>query len=152
MFLGNIGGTLRPVSVSTKQEQIAMLAKNAPDMVFTSLNHYLDYEWMLKAYALTRKDGAVGIDGQTAEEYAINLEGNLRSLLNRMKSGKYVAPSIRRAYILKSDGSKRPLGITTFKDKIAQRAIVMLIEPIYEQVFRGFSFGFRPRKSAHQGL
>lgn len=152
MFLGNIGGTLRPVSVSTKQEQIAMLAKNAPDMVFTSLNHYLDYEWMLKAYALTRKDGAVGIDGQTAEEYAINLEGNLRSLLNRMKSGKYVAPSIRRAYILKSDGSKRPLGITTFEDKIAQRAIVMLIEPIYEQVFRGFSFGFRPRKSAHQAL
>jgi RNA-directed DNA polymerase len=138
--------------VSTKQEQIAMLAKNAPDMVFTSLNHYLDYEWMLRAYALTRKDGAVGIDGQTAEEYAVNLEENLRALLNKMKSGKYRAPSIRRVYILKSDGSQRPLGITTFEDKIAQRAIVMLIEPIYEQVFQGFSFGFRPGKSAHQAL
>jgi RNA-directed DNA polymerase len=138
--------------VSTKQEQIAMLAKKSPDMVFTSLNHYLDYEWMHRAYALTRKDGAVGIDGQTAEGYAINLEENLRALLNKMKSGKYKAPPIRRAYILKSDGSQRPLGITTFEDKIAQRAIVMLIEPIYEQVFQGFSFGFRTGKSAHQAL
>lgn len=129
-----------------------MLAKNAPDMVFTSLNHYLDYEWMLRAYALTRKDGAVGIDGQTAEEYAKNLEENLKILLTKMKSGKYKAPPIRRAYILKSDSSQRPLGITTFEDKIAQRAIVMLIEPIYEQVFQAFSFGFRPGRSAHQAL
>lgn len=121
-------------------------------MVFTTLNHYMDYDWLLRAYELTRKDGAVGIDGQTAQEYAKELEGNLKRLLGRMKSGEYRAPAIRRAYIQKSDGSQRPLGITTFEDKIAQRAIVMLIEPIYEQVFQEFSFGFRPRKSAHQAL
>lgn len=129
-----------------------MLARDNPDMVFTSLNHYIDYDWLLRAYDLSRKDGAVGIDGQTADDYAKALEENLRVLLMKMKSGKYKAPAIRRAYILKSDGSQRPLGITTFEDKIAQRAIVMLLEPIYEQLFEEFSFGFRPRKSAHQAL
>lgn len=129
-----------------------MLARDNPSMVFTSLNHYLDYEWMLQAYALTRKDGAVGIDGQTAKDYAKNLRDNLKALLDKMKSGTYRAPAIRRVYIQKADGSQRPLGITTFEDKIAQRAIVMLIEPIYEQIFYGFSFGFRPQKSAHLAL
>jgi group II intron reverse transcriptase/maturase len=138
--------------MSTKQERIAMLARNNPSKVFTSLNHYIDYDWMLRAYELTRKDGAVGIDGQTSQEYALRLEDNLKSLLHRMKSGTYKAPSIRRAYIPKPDGSKRPLGISTFEDKVAQRAIVMLLEPIYEQTFKGFSYGFRPRKSAHQAL
>lgn len=136
----------------TKQERIAMLVRNNPSRVFTSLNHFIDYNWLLRAFELTRKDGAVGIDGQTSKDYAQQLEENLQSLLHRMKSGKYKAPSIRRAYIPKSDGSKRPLGITTFEDKIAQRAIVMLLEPIYEQVFKDFSFGFRKGKSAHQAL
>jgi len=152
MLLGNIGGTLRPENVSTKQEQIAKLARNNPSKVFTSLNQYINYDWMLRAYELTRKDGAVGIDGQTSQEYALKLEDNLKSLMHRMKSGKYKAPSIRRAYIPKPDGSKRPLGISTFEDKIAQRAIVMLLEPIYEQTFKNFSFGFRPKKSAHEAL
>jgi group II intron reverse transcriptase/maturase len=112
----------------------------------------LDEEWMRYAYDLTRKDGAVGVDGQTAAEYASNLQANLRSLLYRIKSGRYKAQPARRVYIPKADGSKRPLGIPTFEDKVAQRAIVLLLEPLYEQDFKDCSFGFRPGKSAHQAL
>lgn len=90
------------------------------------------------------------VDGQTAAQCESELETNLRSLLGRMKSGRYRAPPVRRAYIPKAGGKTRPLGIPTFEDKVAQRAIVMLLEPIYEQDFRDFSFGFRPGRSAHQ--
>jgi group II intron reverse transcriptase/maturase len=121
-------------------------------MAFTSLNHFLDEEWLRYAYDLTRKDGAAGIDGQTATDYEANLGENLRSLLGRIKSGSYHAPPVRRAYIPKADGTTRPLGIPTFEDKVAQRAIVLLLEPIYEQDFLPCSYGFRPGRSAHQAL
>lgn len=143
---------MKPESVSTKQARIAQLARSSPAMVLTSLNHHLDEEWLRYAYEQTRKDGAAGIDGQTATDYEANLEANLKSLLERIKSGRYQAPPVRRTYIPKADGSRRPLGIPTFEDKVAQRAIVMLLEPIYEQDFRPFSFGFRPGRSAHQAL
>ena len=71
---------MKPESVSTKQERIAQLAKNNPAMAFTSLNHYLDEEWMRYAYERTRKDGAVGVDGQTAQEYALNVSAELISV------------------------------------------------------------------------
>jgi group II intron reverse transcriptase/maturase len=150
--LRNTEGALKPESVSTKQERIAQLAKNNPAMAFTSLNHYLDEEWMRYAYERTRKDGAVGVDGQTAQEYALNLEQNLRGLLDRLKSGRYRAPPVRRHYIDKPDGGRRGLGIPSFEDKVAQRAIVMLLEPIFEQDFLNCSFGFRTGRSAHQAL
>ena len=143
---------MKPASVSTKQERIAKLAAENPAMAFTSLNHYLDAEWLRYAYECTRKDGAVGVDGQTAQEYAANLEQNLQSLMDRLKSGRYRALSVRRHYIDKSDGSKRALGIPSFEEKVAQRAIALLLEPIYEQDFRNCSFGFRPGRNAHQAL
>lgn len=143
---------MEPTSVSTKRERIAALARQSPTMALTSLNHHLDEEWLRYAYELTRKDGAVGIDGQTAQDYAAHLEENLRDLLERIKSGRYQAPPVRRVEIPKADGSKRPLGIPTFEDKVAQRAIVLLMEPIYEQDFQDCSFGFRPGRSAHQAL
>ncbi len=107
---------------------------------------------MRYAYERTRKDGAVGVDGQTAQEYALNLEQNLRGLLDRLKSGRYRAPPVRRHYIDKPDGGQRGLGIPSFEDKVAQRAIVMLLEPIFEQDFLDCSFGFRTGRSAHQAL
>ncbi len=122
---------MKPESVSTKQERIARLARENPAMAFTSLNHYLDAEWMEYAYACTRKDGAVGVDGQTAEEYAVNLRSNLAELIDRLKSGCYRAPPLRRQYIDKAGGGKRGLGIPSFEDKLAQRSIVMLLEPIF---------------------
>lgn len=121
-------------------------------MAFTSLNHHLDLEWMKCAYECTRKDGAVGVDGQTAEAYAANLEQNLRNLIDAIKSGRYRAPPVRRQFIPKADGGQRPLGIPSFEDKVAQRAIAMLLEPICERDFLDCSYGFRPGRSAHQAL
>ena len=144
---------MKPLSVSTKQERIARLARQNPAMAFTSLNHYLDAEWMRYAYECTRKDGAVGVDGQTAEGYARDLERNLADLLDRLKSGRYQAPPVRRHYIAKpGGGGARALGIPAFEDKVAQRAIVMMLEPLYEQDFLDCSFGYRPGRNAHQAL
>jgi group II intron reverse transcriptase/maturase len=143
---------LKPDSVSTKQARIAELARKNPSMAFTSLNHHLDVDLLRRAYQLTRKDGAVGIDGRTAADYEQHLEANLEALLGRIKSGSYKAPPVRRTYIPKADGSMRPLGIPTFEDKVAQRAIVLLLEPIYEYDFLPCSYGFRRGRSAHQAL
>jgi RNA-directed DNA polymerase len=146
-------GTSSPTTVSTKLQRIAMLAKQAPGMGFTTLAHLIDLEWLREAYRRTRKDGATGVDGQTAEQYAQALEENLQGLLNRMKSGSYRAPPVRRVHIPKGDGkTTRPLGIPTFEDKVLQRAVAMVLEAIYEQDFLPCSYGFRPGKSAHQAL
>ena len=140
-------------TVSTKLDRIATLAKQAPGMAFTTLAHHIDLDWLREAYRRTRKDGATGIDGQTAAEYATKLEGNLQSLLDRAKSGAYRAPPVRRVNIPKGDGTQtRPIGIPTFEDKILQRAVAMVLEPIYEQDFLDCSYGFRPGRSAHQAL
>jgi RNA-directed DNA polymerase len=121
--------------------------------VLTSLHHLIDLEWMNEAHRLTRKDGAPGIDGVTATDYEANLEANLLDLLTRIKSGRYyIAPPVRRHYIPKADGTKRPLGIPTLEDKVAQRAILLLLEPIYEMDFLPCSYGFRPGRSAHHAL
>jgi group II intron reverse transcriptase/maturase len=123
-------------------------------MGFTSLAHLIDMSWLREAYRRTRKDGAVGVDGQTGEDYAVDLESNLRSLLDRAKSGTYRAPPVRRSYIPKAGSATetRPLGIPTFEDKVLQRAVVMVLEAIYEQDFKDCSYGFRPGRSAHQAL
>jgi group II intron reverse transcriptase/maturase len=122
-------------------------------MVFTTLAHYIDVEFLREAYHRTRKDGAVGVDGRTAADYAENLEENLQSLLDRFKSGTYRAPPVRRVNIPKGDGRKtRPIGIPTFEDKILQRAVTMVLEAVYEEDFLDCSFGFRPGRSAHQAL
>jgi len=143
---------MSPTNLSTKRRWIAELARRKPGEVLTSLHHVIDLDWMRKAYELTRKDGATGIDGVTADEYEMNLEANLTDLLDRIKSGRYRAPPVRRSYIPKADGSQRPLGIPTFEDKVAQRAIVMVLEAIYEQDFLSCSWGFRPGRSAHGAL
>jgi len=147
-------GTLRPDSVSTKQQRIAELARKCPDMAFTTLAHHIDITWLRKAYDLTRKDGAVGVDGQTAAEYEANLMDNLQDLLNRAKSGTYRAPPVRRVRIPKagSPNETRPLGIPTFEDKILQRAVLMVLEPVYETDFLDVSHGFRPKRGAHGAL
>lgn len=146
-------GTSGPDTVSTRLHRIAELAKGAPGMVFTTLAHHIDLELLQEAYRRTRKDGAVGVDRQTAEEYAANLEENLESLHERLKAGTYRAPPVRRVHIPKGDGvSTRPIGIPTFEDKVLQRAVAMVLEAVYEQDFSDCSYGFRPERSAHQAL
>ena len=139
--------------VYTRQRRIAQLARQMPGKALTSLNQHLDLAWLREAYRRTRKDGAAGVDGQTAADYERDLEGNLRSLLERTKSGTYRAPPVRRVHIPKgSGGETRPIGIPTLEDKVLQRAVVMLLEPIYERDFYDCSYGFRPHCSAHDAL
>lgn len=151
---GNMTDSSKPEAVCTRQQRIAELARQSQTFAFLSLNHYLDLYWLEAAFYRTRQDGAVGVDGQTWADYAKNLQENLQSLLDRAQSGTYRAPPVRRVHIPKGPGSTetRPLGIPTLEDKVLQRAVMMLLEPIYEQDFLDGSYGFRPRRSAHQAL
>lgn len=145
--------TQRSEHVCTIQQRIAQVARERPHEVFTSLNHYLDVEWLKAAYGRVKPDSAPGMDGQSWADYGKDLEENLRSLLNRVKSGSYVAPPVKRVHIPKGDGKEtRPIGMPTIEDKLLQRAVAMLLEPIYEQDFKFFSYGFRPGRSAHEAL
>ena len=150
-----MAGALEPDPVSTKRQRIATLAPQAPEMGFTALNHYLDQHWLVEAYRRTRQDAAPGVDGQPAADYHadVPLGDRLATLLDRAQSGTYRAPPVRRVRIPKGTrGETRPLGIPTFEDKVLQRAVVMVLEAVYEQVFLDCSYGFRPGRSAHQAL
>ena len=140
--------------ISTRRERIAKLAREDPQRSFLSLAHYIDEYWLHEAYSRTRKDGAPGVDGQTAADYAQDLGSNLRSLLDRFKSGSYEAPPVRRQHIPKGSDrrSTRPIGIPTFEDKVLQRAVSMVLESVYEEDFSDCSYGFRPGRSPHQAL
>jgi RNA-directed DNA polymerase len=150
---GQMSGSPNLGSISTRLHRIARLAREDPERSFLSLAHYIDEHWLQEAYSRTRKDGAVGIDGQTAEQYAEHLGDNLRSLLDRFKSGQYQAPPVKRVHIPKGTGSQtRPIGIPSFEDKVLQRAVAMVLEAIYEEDFLACSYGFRPGRSAHEAL
>ncbi len=101
------------------------------------------------AYLATKWDAAAGVDGETWQHYGEDLEGNLRDLSGRLKRGAYRAKPVRRVYIPKPDGRQRPLGVPTLEDKVVQRAVVEVLNAIYESDFLGFSYGFRPGRSLH---
>lgn len=142
----------RSQPISTQIQGIAKQAIEYPEMVFTTLVHRIDVEWLREAYRQTNKNSAAGIDGITAAAYTAKLDENLQDLHRRLVSGQYKAPPVERVWLDKEDGRKRPIGKPTFEDKIVQRAVVMLLEPIYEQEFYDFSHGFRTGHSAHQAL
>jgi RNA-directed DNA polymerase len=141
-------------NMSTLRQRIAERAKRFPEAGFTSLAHLLDIYWMHAAWARTRDDGAVGVDGLGYQDYVgEQATAWLADLLDRAKSGTYQAPPVRRVHIPKGTGPEtRPIGIPTYEDKVLQRAVVMVLETIYEQDFLDCSYGFRPRRSAHQAL
>lgn len=139
--------------ISTKQSEIAKLSSREPKWVLTTLAHRVDLEWMHEAYRRVRKDGAAGVDGVDAKAYEAALEENLSGLLDKFKSGLYRAPAVRRVHIPKDDGrTTRPIGIPTLEDKVLQRAVLMVLEPIYEHDFLDCSYGFRPGRGAQQAL
>lgn len=148
-----MNGTSSPANILTKRQRIAEISRKAPGMIWTTLAHNIDIKWLEEAYRLTRKGGAVGVDGKGWEEYEKDLQTNLWKLLNAAKGGTYYAPPVRRVYIPKGEGREvRPLGIPTFEDKVLQRGVVMLLESVYEQDFLDCSYGFRPKRSAHDAI
>jgi RNA-directed DNA polymerase len=147
-----MGDTLGSQTISTKLQEIAKQAVDYPQRIFTTLAHHMNTDLLREAYRQTRKNSTAGIDGVTAKEYGANLEENLKGLHIRLKNGRYIAPPVVRAWLEKDNGKKRPIGKPTFEDKIVQRAVVILLEPIYEQVFHNFSHGFRRGRSQHKAL
>ena len=144
--------TLSALEVYPKLRRIAELAKDHPERVFTSLAHCIDRDFLYEAYRLTRKKSAPGVDGQTAADYRQDLSRNLTELSERFHTGSYRAPPVKRVYIPKDGGKKRPLGLPTFEDKVLQRAVTMVLTAVYEQDFLDCSYGCRPGRSAHQAL
>lgn len=151
---GNTADASTSDLVSTKLERIAALAKQMPGKAINPLNQYLDRSLIVEACSRTRKDAAVGVDGQTYDDFLNAGIAGLDDLVARAHTGTYHAPPVRRTYISKGDSTTetRPLGIPTFADKVLQRAVVMILEPIYEQDFYEASYGYRKGKSAQQAI
>jgi retron-type reverse transcriptase len=133
-------------------DRVRQVAKRDKEMKFTTLLHHITVESLGQAYLGLRPQAAPGVDGTTWEAYGQDLEANLRDLHRRLHSGAYRAKPSRRAYIPKADGRQRPLGITSLEDKVAQRAVIGVLNCIYEADFLGFSYGFRPGRSQHDAL
>jgi hypothetical protein len=133
-------------------ERVRRRAKQDTGARFRALLHHVDAERLGAAYAGVNPRAATGTDGVTWEAYGRDLEANLQGLLGRLHRGGYRAKPARRAWIPKADGRQRPLGIAALEDKLLQRAVVEVLNGIYEADFLGFSYGFRPGRSAHDAL
>lgn len=138
--------------ISTKLQQIAEQAVKEPEKVFTDLMHLVDVEFLKEAYRKTRKEAAPGLDGITGQQYGEKLEANLEALYERMRKGQYRAPAVKRIWLDKENGKKRPIGIPEFEDKVVQQAVSMLLTAVYEQDFSSASYGYRPGRSPQQAI
>lgn len=139
-------------SVYQGLDRVRQAAKTKKKEKFTALLHHVDVELLGAAFSWLKRDASPGIDGMTWKEYEQNLEANLIDLHTRVHRGSYRALPSRRKYIAKPDGRQRPLGIAALEDKIVQRAVVEVLNAIYETDFLGFSYGFRPGRSQHDAL
>jgi retron-type reverse transcriptase len=149
----NVPRTQRRTGTPSALERVRQAASNDRKQRFTALLHHVyDIDRLREAYRAVKHDAAAGVDGETWRHYGECLEDNLRDLSERLKRGAYRAKPVRRAYIPKTDGQNRPLGVPTLEDKIVQRAVVEVLNAIYEVDFVGFSYGFRPKRSPHQAL
>jgi RNA-directed DNA polymerase len=145
--------TQRRTHASAGLERVRQAAKRNRKQRFTALLHHVyDVERLRAAYAALKRDAAAGIDGETWRHYGEALETNLQDLAARVKRGAFRASPVRRVYIAKADGRQRPLGVPTLEDKIVQRAVVAVLNAVYEQDFLGVSYGFRPGRSPHHAL
>lgn len=148
--------TLRTQSregVPSGLERVRQAARKDRKQRFTTLLHHVyDLDRLRAGYFALKKNAAAGIDGETWRHYGENLENNLRDLSERLQRGAYRAKPVRRAYIPKTDGRQRPLGVPTLEDKVVQRAVVEVLNAVYETDFLGFSYGSRPGRSPHQAL
>lgn len=145
--------TQRRIILQQELDRIREVASRDKDAQFTALWHHVyNIERLREAYDSIKRQSAPGVDGETWEHYGVNLQENLEQLSQRLQQGGYRAKPVRRVYIPKSDGRKRPIGIPALEDKIAQRATTEVLNAIYEVDFMGFSYGFRPGRSQHNAL
>ncbi|MEX6430945.1 reverse transcriptase domain-containing protein [Ferrimicrobium acidiphilum] len=142
----------RDDDASNALDRVRQTARRDKDARFTALLHHVDVDRLRKAYWGINPKAATGVDGVTWGAYGQDLEDNLEDLHARLHRGAYRASPSRRVYIPKPDGRNRPLGIATLEDKIVQRAVVEVLNAIYEEDFLGFSYGFRPGRSPHDAL
>jgi RNA-directed DNA polymerase len=154
---GNTAGKTRPghsagSDASSALERVREVARRDKQARFTALLHHVDLVRLRKAYWAIRPQAAPGVDRVTWTEYGQELEANLQDLQVRVQAGRYRVKPSRRVYIPKADGRLRPLGIASLEDKIVQRAVVEVLNAVYEVDFRGFSYGFRPGRSPHDAL
>lgn len=138
--------------METQLVRIAKVAREKPKERFTSLVHYINEETLAECHQELSARKASGVDGVTKDEYEANLIKNLRDLVERMKKQAYKPQPVRRVYIPKPDGKKRPLGIPAYEDKLVQKAMARVLNAIYEADFLGCSFGFRPGRGCHDAL
>jgi retron-type reverse transcriptase len=129
-----------------------MPAEADPSMVFTSLAHRIDLSWLRKSFRQLRKNESTGVDKLTAKQYAKNLDENLYNLYQRLRRGQYVASPVKRIWVDKEDGKKRPIGIPALEDKIVQKVVATILGVVFEPIFHDFSHGFRPGHSHHKAL
>lgn len=147
------GNTAAPEADLPVSPQLAELAARArKEGRLTNVVQFVDEELLRLAFKSLRKQAAPGVDGQRYEDYAENLDANLRDLHQRLNSGRYRAPVVRRVFIPKASGGRRPLGITTVEDRVVQKAVAWVLSAVFEQDFLECSHGFRPRRSAHTAL
>ena len=138
--------------MSSDLDRVRQVARKDRDVRFTALLHHVTVERLEAAYRAIRPGAAPGVDGVTWRDYGQNLEENLRELHARVQRGAYRARPSRRVFIPKPDGRLRPLGVAALEDKIVQRAVVEVLNAVYEEDFLGFSYGFRPGRSPHDAL
>lgn len=138
--------------MSTKLSSLTQRARGDPRGKFTSLAHLLTEDFLLECFKELKRDKAPGIDRVTVKEYEEHLEENLKDLVVRLKAKRYRPRPVRRVYIPKPNGKRRPLGIPTVEDKIVQMGIKKILEAIFECDFRDVSYGFRPKRSCHDAL
>ena len=149
----NSDRTQRREELQSKWNRIWQKAKKEKGEKFTTLWHHVyDINRLREAYFSLKRDSAAGVDGQTWRGYGEELEENLSDLSERLKRGAYRAKPVRRVFIPKADGGKRPIGVPALEDKIAQRSTAEVLQAIYEADFKGFSYGFRPKRGPHQAL
>ena len=145
--------TQRRIGMPHALARVRRAAREKRKQRFTALLHHVyDVNRLRSAYLAMKRNASAGVDGETWQHYGESLEENLRDLSERLKRGAYRAKPVRRAYIPKVDGGQRPLGVPALEDKIVQRAVVEVLSAIYETDFLGFSYGFRPERSAHDAL
>ncbi|WP_367618186.1 group II intron reverse transcriptase/maturase [Variovorax sp. CAN15] len=139
-------------SVSQGLDRVRNAARQRKKEKFTALLHHVTVDLLRDAFLALRRRAAPGVDGLTWQDYEANLEGNLQELHAKVHSGSYRALPVRRRLIPKPDGKQRPLGIAALEDKIVQRALIAVLNAIYEEDFLGFSYGFRPGRRPHDAL